>query len=194
MSNKITLSDPEWINEIPKGYSNILEFRELRNSDFFTGFPDKTVLIGNKLCFAGESKANVGDMYYCLIPETPKQIDWSKLEFSNILFNFYDSRELIVKMDYLKEYSPDQPSFMPMLSKGEHDWYTGCRPLLDHYYSHDGKDCPLPDGIRVTIIRRNGTTHEGSVQNFHWKYDRRLNLDDIISFKIMEELDKGYVW
>ncbi len=77
--------------------------------------------------------------------------------------------------------------------------YKYCRPRLNHIHYWGGGECPLPEGLKVSVYYRDGgnnemitTAHEGL---FLWGHDTEMSDNDIIGFEILGKAEGWlYPW
>lgn len=66
-----------------------------------------------------------------------------------------------------------------------------CRPLMDHWHSWQGGECPLPDGVMVSVLHRKAPSKTLNATGLSWGWFNKE--PDIIQFKVTG-LVEGYCW
>lgn len=130
---------------------------------------------------------------YRIKPEPPKPefkyVDLECLIASGVDCEFKD--ELPEQWMVGRLISIDESRKEPYLTDMEK--YEQCRPRLNHWYSWQGGECPLPEGLLLHIQYRDSNihTHIKNYTGIGWTYNRQGSLhqdaspeDDIIAFKI----------
>lgn len=68
-----------------------------------------------------------------------------------------------------------------------------CKPRMNHWHYWDGGDCPLPEGIKVSVKTLRCAAYDGDCLSFSWGRKIRAVDGNIIAFKVLGLAD-GYCW
>jgi hypothetical protein len=74
------------------------------------------------------------------------------------------------------------------------DWvWDRCRPRMNHIHAWQGGDCPLPEGFRVKVWYRDGSTGDaGDADKLKLRWSCEVVNSDVIQFEVLGLAD-GYV-
>ena len=120
----------------------------------------------------------------------PKIVDLSVLIKSKIDCEFWD----YLSSDY-RRFSRlrsinSEGKYRYTLPDTQASRYTYCTPRMNHVHAWLGaKECPLPEGFKVQIHRRDRKTLIGESTTFNWAHDGAFL--DIIYFEVLG-LSEGY--
>ena len=68
--------------------------------------------------------------------------------------------------------------------EGEDRYFANCRARKHHWHSWQGGKCPLPEGLLVEVIRRDGKSMPADI-SFLWDWSHANESSDIIAFKVL---------
>ena len=137
---------------------------------------------------------------YSINPPKPvlQTIDLSVCIKSKIDMEFWTSDTL--DKDYIaKLVGIKNGVFFSSLSN-ENKWLHHCRVRQDHWHSWMGGECPwmgecpLPEGLKVSLLFRDGTTSKGcnfDRSNEAWRHDGGMS--DIIAFQVLGSAE-GWIY
>ena len=122
---------------------------------------------------------------------TKKIIDLSVLIESGIDCEFSDDvhASAIAKLETITTSHTGEPYYI-----NDKGLYWGrCTPRMNHKHAWQGGDCPLPEGFRVKIWRRNGEEGDaGDAFHLILRWSNEKWESDIIAFEVLGVAD-GYV-
>ncbi len=65
-----------------------------------------------------------------------------------------------------------------------HDLYDQCRVRQDHWHSHQGNKCPIPEGLKGSALRRDNFYMDLD-EVTDWKHNPLKPHNDIIAFRVL---------
>ena len=119
--------------------------------------------------------------------EEPRQIDWSKVA-SHVPVRVWDCDEDNKDMGFLNNYRPGNVS--PFLLLFGAAW-RHADLLTDLWVPHISDECPLPDGVMVEAVLRDGGEISRPAKLIRWSFTGTGG--DIIRFRVTG-LAEGWRW
>ena len=112
------------------------------------------------------------------VPNQDKIIDMSCLIGSDILCEFFITHNQAV-IDRLIEIREDKPNKFVT----DDDVYDNCRVMQNYWHSWQGGDNPLPEGLEVEVLLKEGTVQSGyTTETYSWNWCN--DMTDIIAFRV----------
>jgi len=119
----------------------------------------------------------------------PRQqvVDLSVLIASQIDCEFWDDGEIeadfvIEKLTTIVKEEFGEVAHFPY-RYGSYDPYKYCHPRMNHVHAWQGGECPLPEGLKVKIYFRDGSTHNGLPHR--WSNSKNNEHRDVIAFEVL---------
>lgn len=176
----------KWLSEFYKGVS---EGKEIKAKNYLEGY--KVNKLGPDLGCDPEN--------WILEEKQKIPIDLSVLIESKIDCEFFDYSRIqpctpgiIGKLEKILDRNDKHPYLKKSyLEKYRGEW-NACTPRMKHWHAWSTGKCPLPDGIVVRIICRNGMEKTSKPSLLEWDFEDMCGMD-IIRFMIIG-LEDGYCW
>lgn len=123
------------------------------------------------------------------IKPTKKPIDLAVLIQSGIDCEFWDG-----SIGVLSEISCGSQYHRRIGSTAGYTPYSTCKPRMgEFWYSWQGGECPLPEGLVIEIQTRNNGKYGAKVKPFNFRWNHDGSPSDVIAFKVIG-LAEGYCW
>ena len=117
--------------------------------------------------------------YWRVAEKQDKIIDMSCLVGSDILCEFFITHNQAV-IDRLIEIREDKPNKFVT----DDDVYDNCRVMQNYWHSWQGGDNPLPEGLEVEVLLKEGTVQSGyTTETYSWNWCN--DMTDIIAFRVL---------